>query len=113
MGFGRTLGVKLGDTCTEEQADAWLAEDLEVAEHVVNKVVEQPMLTQNRFDALVSLCYNCGSGNFAHSTLVKLLNAGDVKGASNQFLAWVHTNGKINPGLVRRRQAEMKLFDAN
>ncbi|KQD16250.1 lysozyme [Acinetobacter baumannii] len=67
-------------------------------------------LTQNQFDALVSLAYNIGSGAFKGSTLLKLLNKGDYKGAADQFLVWNKAGGKVMKGLVRRREAERALF---
>lgn len=42
--------------------------------------------------------------------MLKKLNAGDVKGASNEFAKWVYAGGKKLPGLVRRRAAEKTLF---
>ncbi len=50
-------------------------------------------LTQNQFDALVSLIYNIGEGNFASSTLLKMLNAGNYRGAADQFLVWDKSKG--------------------
>ena len=58
IGYGHTKGVKLGDTCTEEQAEAWLLEDLSDAQTCVNKRIAGINITQNQFDAAVSLCFN-------------------------------------------------------
>jgi lysozyme len=71
--------------------------------------------------ALLSLAYNIGvgshdgiKGDLADSTLLELFNAGDIKGAADQFLVWdkAHVNGKLValPGLTRRRQSERALF---
>ena len=111
IGYGHTNGVKLGDTCTPEQADEWLAGDLLTAEGAVNRLVKCA-LRQCQFDALVSLCFNIGQGNFAESTVLKRLNVGtpDYSGAATAFLMWVRTNGDVNPGLVKRREAEEQLF---
>lgn len=109
LGYGRTAGVKQGDTCTQEQADAWLAEDLASAEHTVNTLVKVP-LNQNQFDALVDFVYNVGSGNFEHSTLLSLLDQGAYIGAANQILAWDKAGHVPVAGLTRRRVAEQKLF---
>lgn len=109
IGYGHTGNVIMGDVCNEEQAQAWLSEDLEVADGAVNRAVKVP-LTQNQFDALVSLCFNIGSGNFATSTLVRDLNASNIQAAADQFLVWDHTNKQVNPGLTRRRIAERTLF---
>ncbi|HHQ4314343.1 TPA: lysozyme [Serratia fonticola] len=109
IGWGRTKGVKPGDRITEQQAETFLAEDLAVFELTVNSAVKVPV-TQNQFDALVSLAFNIGGANFAGSTLVKKLNAGDPRGAADQFLRWKFADGKEMRGLVRRRAAERELF---
>ncbi|HHQ6569478.1 TPA: lysozyme [Serratia fonticola] len=109
IGWGHTKGVKPGDLITEQQAEALLTEDLAVFELTVNSSVKVP-ITQNQFDALVSLAFNIGGPNFAGSTLVKKLNAGDQRGAADQFPRWKLANGKEMRGLVRRRAAERELF---
>lgn len=110
LGWGRTLGVNEGDTCTQEDADRWLLEDLKTAEDCVNASVTSP-LTDNEFSACVSLCYNIGVDAFENSTLVHLLNQSDYNGAHDQFSRWRKQNGKILGGLVRRRTAEAALFE--
>ena len=109
IGYGHTQGATMGQTCTQAEADAWLAEDLATAEQAVSRLVKVP-LTQNQFDALVSLCYNIGQGNFAESTVLRLLNAGSIQGSAEAILMWNKTGGVINPGLMRRREAEKALF---
>lgn len=109
IGVGTTGGVKLGDTCTEEQAVEWLRDDCTHAETAIDELVEVE-LTQNQRDALISLIYNIGVGNFKNSTLLKLLNAGNFISAANQFGRWNKAAGKVMAGLTRRREAEMALF---
>ena len=101
--------VKLGDKITKAQAKQYKLHDLKEFESTVNTSVKVP-LTQNQYDALVSLSYNIGSGAFKNSTLLKKLNSGDYKGAAEQFLAWNKSGGKKVQGLVNRREAEQKLF---
>ncbi len=101
--------VKKGDTCTEQQAEDYLRNDLEKFETAVNKLVKVP-LTQNQFDALASFTYNLGETNLANSTLLKKLNKRDYQGAADQFLVWNKAGGKVMKGLVRRREAERSLF---
>ena len=100
----------MGDTCTQEQADAWFLEDVAWAEDCVNEAVKVE-LTQQQFDACVSLCFNIGCGAFKKSTLVRLLNAGDFDAAALQFRVWNRQNHKVLAGLTRRRLAEEKLFN--
>src|SRR3990167_667104 len=109
IGVGHTKGVRRGDVCTEAEAMAWLREDCAEAETCVESFVESE-LTQNQFDALVSFVFNCGCGNFKASTLLRLINAGNVEGAAGQFKRWNKANGKVMAGLTRRRQAEADLF---
>ena len=67
-------------------------------------------LSQNQFDALVSICYNIGMGNFSKSTLLKKINQGDFKGASLEFEKWNKSGGVVLAGLVKRRLKEKALF---
>lgn len=114
IGIGTTVypnGVKVkqGDTCTLDQAKSYFKQDLAKFEKTVNDSVKVA-LTQNQFDALVSLTYNIGSSAFKSSTLLKKLNKGEYQGAADQFPAWKTAKGKVLPGLVRRREAERALF---
>ncbi|ARF51111.1 lysozyme [Pantoea stewartii] len=109
IGYGHTRGVKMGDVITGEQADAFLREDLQVAELTINTNVKVK-LTQNQFDALTSFVFNLGSGNFVKSTLLKKLNLGDYAGAADEFGRWVNAGGKQLAGLVKRRAAEREVF---
>ena len=109
IAYGHTGGVKLCDKVTQEEADELLHGDLLNAEECVTKWVKVRIL-QEEFDALVSLVFNIGCGNFRTSTLLKLLNVCDFNGAADQFLVWNKAGQKTLPGLVRRREAERKLF---
>nr|WP_314590070.1 lysozyme [uncultured Serratia sp.] len=109
IGWGHTKGVKQGDRITQEQAEQFLSDDLAVFELTVNSAIKRPM-TQNQFDAMVSLAFNIGGPAFAQSTLVNKFNAGDVQGAADQFPRWKFSDGKVMPGLVKRRVAERETF---
>ena len=58
----------------------------------------------------VSFCLNVGQENFRNSTLLRKINASDFAGAAAQFLGWVYAGGKVEAGLLRRRQAEAQMF---
>jgi lysozyme len=114
IGWGTTAypsgrKVKMGDVCTKEQADEWLVHDVESSVKSINKLVKV-RIAQPMFDALVSFVYNLGAGNFASSTLLKLINAGKFDDAAAQFARWKFDNGQVQPGLVKRRSAEEALF---
>jgi len=110
IGYGHTgSDVHPGMTITQNEADMLLKMDLVIHCNNVNNLVKVP-LTQNQFDALVSFDFNVGYGALKTSTLLRLLNNKDYKGASEQFGRWVWGGGRILPGLVNRRKAEKELF---
>ena len=110
IGWGHTRGVEEGDTCTQAQADAWLLEDVQEAVDAVNRLVTV-QLTQHQFDALVDFCFNAGQGNFASSTMLRMVNAGDEAGADLQFARWDMCGGVHLYGLARRRASEANEFE--
>lgn len=114
IGYGHTKGVQVGDTCTREKAEEYLKDDLKDTEEAVLDLVDVP-LTQNQFDALVSLVYNIGSGNFYDSTIRKVINykVSDIDEYRRAWMMWVKAQGRVLKGLVRRREAEFKLFSSN
>ena len=111
IGYGHTgpdVTPKL--TITQSQAETLLAHDVGRAADCVNKAVTIE-LTQNEFDALVDFVFNVGTGAFAGSTLLRVLNAGNLDAAASQFDLWDHAGGAVVAGLLRRRQAETALFN--
>ncbi len=109
IGWGRAHGVKRGDIVTIEQAEQFLAEDIETAQAGIRELVKVP-LTDGQLWALTSFVFNLGAGALRKSTLLKRLNAGDYAGAAGQFGLWVNAAGKPMPGLVRRRAEEKAMF---
>lgn len=109
IGYGHTLGVKPGQTITEERAIELLYKDVERFERSVNRLIDVP-LTQYQFDALVSFSFNVGGHALKTSTLRKVLNQGNYDGAAKQFERWVFAGEQKLRGLVRRRRAEAALF---
>ena len=112
IGYGHTAGVRPGMVITEAQAEEFLKEDLFSCENAVNN--QKLSINQNQFDALVSLIYNIGIGNFQKSTLLRKarVNLND-NSIMDEFLKWVYSKGRVLPGLQRRRLREMKLYFSN
>ena len=99
---------------TESTATELLRSDIATTERAVQDNITVP-LTQNQFDALVIFAYNIGNQNFANSTVVKYINNLDFHSSIYPTIdvawrAWCKTNGHLSPGLIRRRDAELKLF---
>lgn len=113
IGWGRTKGVQPGDTCTQEQADAWLLEDLTEFAAGVKAALQRPA-SLHELGAMVSLAYNIGLGGFRGSTVLRKHNAGDPQAAADAFRLWnkARVSGVLTvlPGLVARRAREAALY---
>jgi len=68
-------------------------------------------LNDNQFSALVSLSFNIGSGAFNRSTLLRKLNLGKYDEVPYEMARWNKGGGKILPGLVKRRELEIALWN--
>lgn len=106
---GCTEGVTDGMIVTEDEGKAMFRRELAKHEAAVRRLVKVD-LTQNQFDALVSLSFNIGSGALGKSTLLKHLNKGDYARAASHFHDFKKAGGKVLKGLVRRRAAEAAMF---
>lgn len=95
---------KLGQSITREECDRLLKQDLKSAEKAVNDAV-RVSITQNQFDAMVSLAFNIGNKGFKTSQVVRKLNALDYDGAANAFMNWCKP-----VELTNRRKAEKLQF---
>ncbi|MFV9175997.1 lysozyme [Serratia marcescens] len=114
IGYGWTQSVdgkKIapGMRIDQATADRLLKCGIVQYEQGVNQLVKV-RITQGQFDALVSFAYNLGLRSLSTSTLLQKLNAGDTKGAADEFGKWVNAGGKRLDGLVVRRAAEREMF---
>lgn len=111
IGYGRTAGVQMGDTCTREQADKWLRDEVDETWHAIDHGIHQT-LAQHEMDACTALSFNIGVGAFLSSTLLSRLNNGDFGSAADQFLKWCKGGRPLRtiPGLAKRRAAERAMF---
>lgn len=114
IGYGWTQPVDgkpitKGMVIKPETAERLLKTGLVSYENDVSKLVKVK-LTQGQFDALVSFAYNLGTRALSTSTLLRKLNAGDYRGAADEFPRWNKAGDKVLDGLTRRREAERALF---
>jgi lysozyme len=97
----------LNATLTDEQVKELLRSDLRWCSEAVETSVKVA-LTQKQYDALYSLCFNIGETNFKKSTVVKRINANDLKGAADAIEMW------NKPAvLIPRRKREKAMFLAD
>lgn len=120
---GRSIGYghfilpyeSFDEPISEAQATELLLSDVGLAEAAVQANVEV-QITQAMYDALVSFAYNAGTGAFRGSTLLRLLNSGDYRGAAEQFAVWNKaTIGGVRQtvaALVARRDDERQQFNS-
>lgn len=117
IGYGNTYypdGRKVGPN--DKPLNKKEAEDLKI--EVINKdfapaireMTKGLNITQNQFDALISLGYNIGVNALSKSSVIKYLKSGDIQKAADSFLLWNKAGGKVLKGLVNRRKAERELF---
>lgn len=117
IGWGHTgkvngRPIKAGLVITEEQAQTLFEEDVKAIEERLRDEVYYPRLCDERLDALVSFIFNLGWGAFKGSMLRKKLMR-DVEDMSipDEFRRWVYCNGKVLPGLVKRREWEAQMYE--
>ena len=95
---------------TKEEIDELFRTDVGTFERGVLRLVPGVVGRQGSFDALVSISFNFGLGNLQRSTIRMRANRGDWEGAAEAFRVWTKGGGKVLPGLVKRREAEIALF---
>lgn len=107
IGYGHTRNVKPGQKITEEEAEQLLKEDLARFEKYVDKP-EWNWLNDNQFSALVSLAFNVGS---FQTGLKGALLTKNPERVTERMALYNKAGGQVVPGLVRRRQTEILLFN--
>ncbi len=117
IGYGHLIkpGEDFRSGITEQAATELLRDDIATAERAVRDNIMVP-LTQNQYDALVSLAYNIGNGAFASSTVVQYINNSDFTSSKYPSLesawrAWNRTQGAVSNGLINRRNYEWNMYN--
>lgn len=105
IGYGHTRNVVLGQKITEEKAEAYLLEDLVIAQTKVSKLDSTYHWNQNEYDALTSFTFNIGS-----LTALTKFGTRTKEEIASKMLLYVNAGGKKMQGLVNRRKAEHDLF---
>lgn len=110
IGYGHYMGPTVSiQSIDRPSAYELLRTDAQTARDAVKTSIQAPM-SQNEFDAMVSLAYNIGAAGFRGSTVARLFNAGDKSGAADAFRLWNKSQGAVNQTLVGRRESERGLF---
>lgn len=112
IGYGHTGDVQMGDTCTFEQAVAYLAADVSWAESFVHNHITTS-LYQHQFDAIISFVFNVGVGNFLKSSVYADIQNANLVHVPYSLSLWNKSGGRVVEGLVNRRHSEGVLFATN
>lgn len=87
----------------------------QVLENLLCKIDEQlnkslnAAISQNEYDAVVSLVYNVGAFKFLNSNTGEKFCRGE--NISAKFPLWVYFKGRVEKGLINRRKQERKIYD--
>ncbi len=123
IGFGTTRypdgsAVKQGDIITRQQAEEYLAHELEnKCRAQLEKIPTWKDMNDNQKGALYSFAYNLGAGFHGNSKFQSITRVcdtlsrwGDEQWVTEQFVKYRNPGTAAENGLRRRREAEAKLF---
>lgn len=115
IGWGSTRdeqgqAVKPGTSWTQERADGRLAVEVAHFAKGVDAAIGAAPTTDAQRAALISFAYNVGVQALKESTLLRKHKEGDHEGAAQQFMRWTKAGGRELAGLVKRRDAESRLY---
>ena len=115
--YGHTSPLlRKGMVFTNDECDLLFKSDVAKHQKVLvgpKNCIKSAPLTGNQLDAVTSLTFNIGTGNFCSSSLARKLASKDYSGASKEFPKWKYAKGRVLPGLVIRRANEQRLFNSN
>lgn len=110
IGYGHLCDPK-HSPITEAEAEIYLARDLETALAATLRYC--PVFftePEERLAAIVDFTFNLGAGRLQTSTLRRRINQRDWAAATQELWRWIYGGGKVLPGLVARRKAEISLL---
>ena len=113
IGYGRLCKAD-HPPINEEEGEAYLHQDLGTALAATLRYC--PVLAtepERRLAAIVDFTFNLGAGRLQTSTLRRRVNQQDWVAAAHELRRWVYGGGKVLPGLVARREAEITLLTAD
>lgn len=116
QGYGRLLSrVKWEDLSkyppiSVEQAKADLQVDIRRAARSAHRLIKVS-LEPKQWAAIYDFCFNCGAGNLQGSVLLARINREEFDGVPEQLMRFVYASSVKLKGLVRRRAAEVRMWE--
>ena len=96
---------------SRDLANEWLMRELQ-HNYMAGVLKASPILIANQrlLAAITDFAYNLGVGRYRASTLKRRVDSNDLLGVETELRKWVRGGGRVLPGLVKRRQAEIDLL---
>jgi lysozyme len=94
---------------TEPAAGALLVTDMQLAEAAVQNL-SPVTLANGQYAALCDFVYNVGARAYENSSLRDAVNDGRTEEVPTELRRWILAGGKVQLGLKKRRESEIKLF---
>lgn len=114
IGYSHLISIGDGlsnvESITKKEAVELLKKDIKKIEKQLNKHIEVE-ITQNQFDALVSLVYDIGIKAFISSGMLDSINRKDFAGTLQHFRYWMRYKKKPIYQLIKSRKMEIRLFE--
>ncbi len=113
IGYGATQlenrAVREEDTITLDTANRMIEDYLDDLAMNLSRKRIPTTVTQQQFDAVVSLAYNIGCNAFITSVTGKMFYAGED--IASKFPLWIKSDGKVIPGLINRRKMDLQIYE--
>lgn len=107
--YGHTgKDIRPGKKYTPEECQNMLDNDLQPFAQAVERAVTVPA-DEYQKAAMIAFSYNVGITAFAHSSLLRELNAGHFEQACEGLKKWIWAGGKQWKGLMNRREIEYEV----
>ena len=107
IGYGRTENVKQNEVTNVSRETIWLKKRLELDMEYVKSKTTKYNLSDNEVYALTDFVFNLGRKKLDTLTVNYTRTKDEIKEA---ILLYNKANGKVLPGLVKRREWEYRLF---
>lgn len=109
--YGHTgSDIVWGRYYSQAECDLLLKVDLLKVKKQVDPLIKVD-ITEAQRAAIYSFVYNVGTGAFAKSTLLRVLNQGQYAESCEQLKRWVYAGGKKWKGLTTRREIEKQVCE--
>ena len=102
---------------TKKQAEQLLRDDMDKAKVALNKILDKweedgitPDVNQDMYNAMVSMIYNMGVGNFRTSEFIQYVKRNEMNNAKEQIKKESSRSFRKFPGLKDRRERESEMF---